>query len=338
MNSIEWFGESVRFIDQSKLPREESYISTSDYRVISHAIRTLKVRGAPLLGIAAGYAAALAALNSHAENMEVFRDEFEAVLSELQSTRPTAVNLLWGLNKLREVVRESPTVEDAKRRVVERAVELHADDAERCKRIGEHGAGLLRTCKNVLTHCNTGSLATGGEGTALNIIKTAYRMGFVKTVIMGETRPLFQGARLTAWELQKERIPCTLITDSMAGSLMRKGLVDAVVVGADRIAVNGDTANKIGTYPLAVLAHHHRVSFYVAAPGSTIDANISSGSVIPIEERLPEEITGEFSPRIAPEGTSVFNPAFDITPAELITAIVTDIGVFRAPYDFRKIR
>jgi methylthioribose-1-phosphate isomerase len=335
MNVIEWRGDRVRFIDQTRLPVEEVFVETDDYRVVCEAIKLLKVRGAPLIGIAAAYAAALAAINFNKTNLTEFHSYFEAVCREIGSTRPTAVNLLWALGKVRKVADGVPDIQTARAAIIEAAIAIHRDDAERCDRIGTHGSELIKPNSTVLTHCNTGALATGGTGTAFSVIFHAHKQGKIKNVYVDETRPLLQGARLTTWELMKAAVPCTLITDDMGAFLMQRKKIDAVITGADRIAANGDTANKIGTYNLAVAAHYHNIPFYVAAPTSTIDKTLTDGSHIPIEERGAEEITSGFGKRTAPEGVKVYSPAFDVTPAELITAIVTEEGVSYPPYGFR---
>ncbi|MFI5253724.1 MAG: S-methyl-5-thioribose-1-phosphate isomerase [Bacteroidota bacterium] len=337
MRSIEWLGSAVRFIDQTKLPSEEKYIDTSDYRVIADAIRTLKVRGAPLIGIAAAYGTALAALQIHTVNVTAFKHQLNSVIDELESTRPTAVNLKWALNKMKAIVSKADSIENTRKELIGAAIQIHQDDADRCERIGKNGVSLIPANASILTHCNTGALATGGDGTALNVVFKAHQAGMVKHVYIDETRPLLQGARLTAWELMKAQVPCTLITDNMAASLMFRQMIDVIIVGADRIARNGDTANKIGTYSLAVLAQHHKIPFYIAAPTSTIDSSIINGEKIPIEERSSDEITLGFGKRTAPEGVHTYNPAFDITPAEFITAIITEEKVFRPPYDFNNV-
>ncbi|HEV8538896.1 MAG TPA: S-methyl-5-thioribose-1-phosphate isomerase [Bacteroidota bacterium] len=336
IRSIEWLGDRVRFLDQTALPRQECYVETSDYHVIAEGIRCLKLRGAPLIGIAASYGVALAAVAFHGTDFDKLSNIVRAASAELSSTRPTAVNLFWALERMHNVFAACDSVGAAQRALVEEATGIHKADARMCEKIGEHGAALVPDPAAILTHCNTGALATGGGGTAQSLITTAHRQGKSIKVFAGETRPLLQGARLTAWELQKSGIDTTLITDSTGPVLMSMGKIDLVVVGADRIAANGDTANKIGTYNLAVTAHHHRVPFYVAAPGSTIDRSLASGAKIIIEERSSKELTEMFGQQLAPRGISTFTPAFDVTPASLITAIVTETGVHRPPYRFEK--
>jgi len=327
---IEWLpGGRVRLIDQTRLPREEVYVETSDYRDLARAIREMQVRGAPLIGITAAYALALAARQAAASGKDVPATLREAA-AELRATRPTASNLAWALDRmlgLAEGAADVPAALEAEAR------RIHEQDIAACRRIGANGAALLPLGVSLLTHCNTGSLATGGYGTALGVVRAAWEQGKLRHVYITETRPLLQGARLTAWELQRDGIPCTLIVDGAAGQLLRRGLAGAVVVGADRIAANGDVANKIGTYALAVLARENGVPFYVAAPASTIDPGTPAGDQIPIEERAPEEVTTLAGVTTAPEGIAAANPAFDLTPAEYVTAIVTENGVARPPYE-----
>ncbi len=335
MKSIEWIGDRVRMIDQTRLPLEEVYIETSDYLEIVDAIKKLKIRGAPAIGIAAAFGFALAAHQFKGQDWERFDRHLKGVAGVLLSTRPTAVNLSWAVNKMRCVLlaNSNRAIEEVKVVLLAEAQRTLAEDIETCKRIGEHGSNLVPERAGILTHCNTGALATGDYGTAQSVIVTAHENGKKVRVFVDETRPLLQGARLTTWELMKRNINTTLITDSTAAFVMKKGWVDLVVVGADRIARNGDVANKIGTYNLAVLAEKHRIPFYVAAPISSIDFEISSGEGIPIEERDPSEVTESFGRRIAPEGVHVYSPAFDITPNELVTAIVTEHGIVRPPYN-----
>jgi len=335
MKSIEWIGDRVRMIDQTRLPLEEVYIETADYLEIADAIKKLKIRGAPAIGIAAAFGFALAAHQFKGQDWERFDRHLKGVAGVLLSTRPTAVNLSWAVNKMRCVLlaNSNRAIEEVKVVLLAEAQRTLTEDIETCKRIGEHGSNLVPERAGILTHCNTGALATGDYGTAQSVIVTAHENGKKVRVFVDETRPLLQGARLTTWELMKRNINTTLITDSTAAFVMKKGWVDLVVVGADRIARNGDVANKIGTYNLAVLAEKHRIPFYVAAPISTMDFEISSGEGIPIEEREPSEVTESFGRRIAPEGVHVYSPAFDITPNELVTAIVTEHGIVRPPYN-----
>jgi len=326
---IEWLpGGSVRLIDQTRLPREEAYVETADYRDLARAIREMQVRGAPLIGITAAYAMALAAREAAAGAKGVPAALREAA-SELRATRPTASNLAWALDRMLRLAEGATDVPAA---LEAEARRIHEEDIAACRRIGANGASLLPQGVSLLTHCNTGSLATGSYGTALGVVRAAWEQGKLQHVYATETRPLMQGARLTAWELQRDGIPFTLIVDGAAGQLLRRGLAGAVVVGADRIAANGDVANKIGTYTLAALARENGVPFYVAAPTSTIDPGTPSGDQIPIEERAAEEVTTLADVAIAPEGIAAANPAFDLTPAQYVTAIVTENGVARPPY------
>jgi len=334
MDVIAWIDDRVRFLDQTRLPQEERYVVTEDYKVVANAIRNLAVRGAPLIGIAAAYGAALAVRKISEDDSLQFVERFSLAAAELESTRPTAVNLSWALQRIRRVVAdtEGERLADRVESVLREARAIHDEDRGMCESIADHGVSLLREGSCVLTHCNTGALATGGRGTALGIVHRAWELGKVEHVYIDETRPLMQGSRLTAWELKKLGIPHTLITDGTAAFMMQQGRIDGIMVGADRIAPNGDIANKIGTYGLAVIANAHHVPFFVAAPGSTIDWGIKMGSEIPVEVRRDEEITQMGEQRIAPEGTSTYAPAFDITPNGLISAIITDRGICRAPY------
>ena len=314
---IEWRSGVLRILDQTLLPGEERYIETTDWRDVAGAIRRLAVRGAPLIGVTAAYALALAARHG---------DDISAAADALAATRPTAVNLRWALVRVREASRGDAALAEAE------AVRIHEEQIASDARCGELGAALIESGVTVLTHCNAGSLATGGIGSALGVVKTAHWQGKRISVLVDETRPLLQGSRLTAWELAREGIPHEVIVDSAAAGLIARGHVQAIVVGADRIAVNGDTANKVGTYGLALAAQAHGVPFYVVAPKSTIDKSIVNGVAIIIEERDGDEVTSFASMRAAPNGTMARNPAFDVTPASLITAIVTERGVLRAPY------
>jgi methylthioribose-1-phosphate isomerase len=330
---MRWEGPGLQLLEQTRLPAEEVWIDCETPEQVADAIRRLAVRGAPAIGVAAAYGLVLG-LRTVREPGEL-RRRFDEVSDLLGGTRPTAVNLRWALGRGREVfekgVDQGPEAVTAA--LLAWARELHAEDVRVNRRIGEHGASLFAEGARVLTHCNAGALATAGYGTALGVITSAWRDGKLGQVWVDETRPLLQGARLTAWELKKLGIPFHLVTDNSAGVLMARGLVDGIVVGADRIAANGDTANKIGTYTVAVLAHRHGVPFYVAAPLSTIDRATPDGAAIPIEERKGSEITEVFGTRIAPDDTEALNFAFDVTPAELITAIITEVGVLRAPYE-----
>jgi methylthioribose-1-phosphate isomerase len=327
--TIAWRDGAVTFLDQTLLPEKTVEITTQDPLVIVDAIRKLRIRGAPAIGVAAAYGVALAAQT--AADDRLLRDRVRKTIEEFQRTRPTAVNLFYALDRMQRVVErvDDGSLSDA---LLHEATVIDREDVEACERIGEHGARLLAPGSAVLTHCNAGALATAGIGTALGIITTAHRQGKITKVFVDETRPLLQGARLTAWELLAAGIETVLITDSTAGSVLARGMVQAVIVGADRIAANGDTANKVGTYPLAVLACRHGVPFYVAAPWSTIDPGIPTGEGIPIEERDPSEVTAFWGTPVAPKGVRVYSPAFDVTPNKLISAIVTEKGVATPPF------
>ncbi len=331
---VEWKNNSVVMIDQRILPVRETYRVYRTYRGVAQAIRDMVVRGAPAIGVACAMGIALGALKIRARDFETFKRRFDEVTDLLASTRPTAVNLFWAIERMKGVVERNKRldVRDIQKRLVEEAKRIHAEDVETNRRIGRHGSRLLKNRSTILTHCNAGALATAGYGTALGVVRGAVERGKKIKVFADETRPFLQGARLTTWELKRDGIDVTLITDNMAGYMMKKGLIDAVVVGADRIASNGDTANKIGTYTVAVLARTHRIPFYVAAPTSTIDMNIRCGDDIPIEERDPAEVTHVCGKRIAPTGIGVMNPAFDVTPARLLSAIITEKGVVRPPF------
>jgi methylthioribose-1-phosphate isomerase len=330
---IRWEDGTLRMLDQTRLPAEEVWLDCRTPEDVAAAIRRLAVRGAPAIAIAAAYGLVVGMRTETDPARLVAR--FDEVSSLLMSTRPTAVNLRWALERGRKVFESNVArgPEGLWRALLDWAHEVHADDVRTNRKIGENGAALFGAGTRVLTHCNTGSLATAGYGTALGIIQSAWTGGKVGMVWVDETRPLLQGARLTAWELKRLGIPFRLVTDSSAGALMSQGMVDRIVVGADRIAANGDTANKIGTYTVAVLAHRHGVPFYVAAPLSTIDPSTPNGKAIPIEERLAAEVTEVFGTRVAPDETQALNFAFDVTPAELITAIVTEAGVLEPPYE-----
>lgn len=329
-------GLAVRMIDQTQLPERETIIDLTDIPALCEAIRMLRVRGAPAIGCAAACGVAMAASRSQALSQQELQAQLRRVIEELAATRPTAVNLFWALERVRKIVAEAPDAETLKTELEHEARAIVADDLDRCKRMGQHGAELIPPGARILTHCNAGALATAGYGTALGVIRAAAEQGKVARVYADETRPLLQGARLTAWELCRADIPCTVICDNMAPSLMARGDIDCVVVGADRIAANGDFANKIGTYGVAVLAKYHGIPFYVAAPISTVDYALKSGAEIPIEQRDPKEVgeLGHFARcPVVPEDADIYNPAFDVTPAELVTAIITEQGVARAPYE-----
>lgn len=332
---VEWLPEgAVRLVDQTLLPMQLHYMNCRTVAELADAICRLKVRGAPALGIAGAYGLALAAHLSHVQDAATLHADLERAAATLRSTRPTAVNLPWALDTvIFAACSATGDVASIKATVLEAARRIEAENEAAYGRMGAHGAELLQDGMNVLTHCNAGPLACGGIGSALGIIYTAHRQGKRIHVWADETRPLLQGARLTTWELGQWGIPCTLIADNMAASVMRAGRVDAVLVGADRIAANGDVANKIGTYGLAVLARAHGIPFYVAAPSSTIDPRIESGDAIKIEERDSTEVTHHGGSLIAPEGASVYNPAFDVTPASLVSCIITESGLLRPPFE-----
>jgi methylthioribose-1-phosphate isomerase len=339
LKTIEWIADKaqVRFIDQTKLPAQIEYLTTGDYHVMCDAILRLAVRGAPAIGVAGAYGAVLGANSLRQTDFTAFAQELRKILGELRSVRPTAVNLAWAIDRMNRVLETQTRVETAKHALLAEALAIHAEDKAMCRAIGEHGAELLRDGMSLLTHCNAGSLATGGMGTALAPIYVAQEQGKKIRVFSDETRPLLQGARLTSFELQANGVEVTLICDNMAAVVMKKGWVDAVLVGSDRIAANGDAANKIGTYTVALLAKHHGIPFYVAAPTSTVDVSLAHGDLIPIEERAEDEVAGFGGVRTAPAGVKTFNPAFDVTPHELITAIITEQGVHRPPYNFATI-
>jgi methylthioribose-1-phosphate isomerase len=333
VETLRWRGDRLELIDQRLLPQRFEYVACCDAAETAAAIRDMVVRGAPAIGCAAAFGVALEARRLR-ESAGVSRDEaIERAFAVLRASRPTAVNLYWALARMQAVyaaVRKRDT-EAVASALTGEAARIFAEDLEVNRAMGRHGAVLVADGARIMTHCNAGALATSGHGTALGVVRSARDAGKRVSVIANETRPFLQGARLTAWELLQERIPVTLVTDGMAGHLMQRGKVDMVIVGADRVAANGDVANKIGTYPLAVLAARHGIPFYVAAPLSTIDRAISDGSGIPIEERDPAEVTGFRSERWAPQGVSVVNPAFDVTPSSLVTALITERGVVRAP-------
>jgi len=331
--SLRWEGDALTILDQTRLPDEVSYLTTADYRVVAGAIRDLKVRGAPAIGAAAAFALVLGA--REALGSPHFRERVREVAAELVATRPTAVNLKWAVDRLLARLAALPAGTGDRELVEALAAEaqaVFAGDVAGNRRLGAWGQTLIPPGARILTHCNAGALATAGYGTALGVIRAAVEAGKKVTVYADETRPLLQGARLTAWEMVALGVETVLVTDSMAGWLMARGMIDLVLVGADRIAANGDVANKIGTYALAVLAAAHGLPFYVAAPVSTLDLSLASGGLIPIEERPAEEVTGFRGQRTAPAGVRVFNPAFDVTPARLVTAVITDRGVVHPPY------
>jgi methylthioribose-1-phosphate isomerase len=330
IETIRWADDGVVMIDQTRLPGEEVYVTCRDHHEVAEAIRRMVIRGAPAIGVAAAMGVALGVCRSADPEAD-----FESICETLSATRPTAVNLFWALERMKAVYagRRGRPVSEIRARLVEEAERLRRQDIAVNEAIGRNGAPLIPDGKTVLTHCNAGALATAGYGTALGVIRAAFAAGKTIDVMADETRPFLQGARLTAWELQRDGIPVTLITDNMAGHFLKSGRIGCLIVGADRIAANGDVANKIGTYSLAVLAQENRVPFYVAAPVSTLDLTLASGDEIPIEQRSPEEVTHVFGVRVAPEGVAAENPAFDVTPHRLVGAIITEHGVARAPYE-----
>jgi methylthioribose-1-phosphate isomerase len=335
VKTLEWTNAGVRFIDQTKLPTEETYVTCATYEEVADAIRTMVVRGAPAIGVAAAMGIALGVRESDANHVAELRREFDRICETIAATRPTAVNLFWAVRRMKNLF-DSLTnlpLPQIKQAIITEATRMYVEDIAANEAMGRHGAALIPAAGGVLTHCNAGALATCGYGTALGVIRAAVESGKKINVYVDETRPFLQGSRLTAWELHKDNIPVTLISDNMSGAMMRAGKIGAVVVGADRIAANGDTANKIGTYTVAILAKEHGIPFYVAAPFSTVDLNTPDGSKIPIEQRSTTEITHFAGKRIAPEGIKVENPAFDVTPAKYIAAIITERGVAKAPFE-----
>lgn len=333
--TIEWKDDHIKILDQRKLPHKVSYIICKDYRSVIKSIKSMAIRGAPAIGVAASMGIALAAKSMKTRDLEIFRRELLEICSKLFQTRPTAINLGWAINRMKKILedRSIVNIRKIKERLEEEALKIFNEDIEINKRIGEIGKDLIKNGSNILTHCNAGALATAGFGTALGIIYAAWEEKKNIYVYVDETRPLLQGARLTAWELSKHKIPFSIITDNMAGWLMKNKRIDIVLVGADRIARNGDTANKIGTYSLAVLANYHKIPFYVAAPISTFDFQIRSGEDIPIEERSEDEVIFIQGKRIAPKGTNAYNPAFDVTSHKLIDAFITEKGIIRKPFE-----
>jgi methylthioribose-1-phosphate isomerase len=335
IQTLEWTDKGVRFLDQTKLPTEESYVTATTYQQVADAIRTMVVRGAPAIGVAAGMGIALGLKNSKAETVGDLKKDFDQICSAIGETRPTAVNLFWAIRRMQEKfetlrVRPMPQIKQA---LIEEAQRMHAEDIAANQAMGRHGATLMPASGGVLTHCNAGALATAGYGTALGVIRAAVEQGKKIHVYADETRPFLQGSRLTAWELMKDGIPTTVISDNMAGAMMSYGKIGAIVVGADRIAANGDVANKIGTYTVAVLAKEHGIPFYVAAPISTVDLATPDGSGIPIENRNVKEVSHIAGKQMVPDGVEIENPAVDVTPAKYVTAIITERGIARAPYE-----
>ena len=335
MRPLDFKNGVLKLIDQTKLPTELVYVECSTYKEVAASIVNMIVRGAPAIGVTAAYGIAIGASAINAATKEAFFKEFEEICNAIRGTRPTAVNLFWAVDRMLKKALDNRDADLAaiKKLLVSEAVEMDREDVEINKTLGLHGSKLIKDGFTILTHCNAGALATCGYGTALGVVRASHEAGMKINVYADETRPYLQGARLTAWELQQDGIPVTLICDNMAGHFMKSGAIDCVIVGADRIATNGDTANKIGTYSVAVLAKENNIPFYVAAPISTIDFSIESGDSIPIEERKAEEITHIRGIQLAPDGISVANPAFDVTPYRYITAIITEKGVIYPPYD-----
>jgi len=332
VETIQWIDDAAVMIDQTRLPLEEKFVTCRTYQEVAEAIRDMVIRGAPAIGVAAAMGVALGML--HAEERELDR-QFESICDTLAATRPTAVNLFWAIDRMKRLyagLRGRP-IGEIRRRLVEEAQAVREEDIAICRAIGHNGAALVPDRKTILTHCNAGALATAGYGTALGVIRAAVEAGKNVDVFADETRPFLQGARLTVWELQQDGIPTTLITDNMAGHFLKSGRIGCVVVGADRIAANGDVANKVGTYSVAVLAKENGIPFYVAAPISTLDLTLASGDRIPIEQRSAAEVTHVFGHAVAPEGTRVENPAFDVTPARYVTSIITEKGVAVPPFE-----
>jgi len=334
IKTLEWTESGVCFIDQTRLPTEEIYVTCSTYQQVADAIRTMIVRGAPAIGVAAAMGVALGVKSSSARDFPALCREFDDICKTLSATRPTAVNLFWALERMkaRFTAMKNRPLAEIKQALVAEAQRMHAEDIAANRAMGRHGAALLPSSGSILTHCNAGALATCGYGSALGVIRTAIEQGKKLHVFADETRPFLQGSRLTAWELTKDGIPTTVISDNMAGAMMQHGKIAAVIVGADRIAANGDVANKIGTYTVAVLAREHAIPFYVAAPWSTVDMKTPTGAQIPIEQRSPREVTHMAGKQLTPDGVQIENPAFDVTPARLVSAIITERGVARAPY------
>ena len=332
--TIEWVDGRIRLIDQTLLPNEFKQIYCDNLETVWEAIKSLRVRGAPAIGIAAALGAVLGVWKSQAENYTDFADELTKVTDYLATSRPTAVNLFWALDRMTNTAErhQHVPISRLKQVLLKEALQIIEEDRAMCRAIGEHGLQLLNEGDTILTHCNAGGLATSDYGTALAVMFSAHEAGKKISVYADETRPLLQGSRLTAWELMQAGIDVTLICDNMAAQVMKEGRIQCAVVGADRIAANGDAANKIGTYNVAILAEAHEIPFYVAAPTSTLDRSTETGDQIPIEERAPEEVTEGFGKRTAPEGVKVYSPAFDVTPAHLITAIITEKGIARPPF------
>jgi methylthioribose-1-phosphate isomerase len=334
IRTLEWTSQGVRFIDQTRLPMEEVFATCRTYQEVASAIRDMIVRGAPAIGVAAAMGIALGVQHSTAPDIATLRPEFGQICRTMGETRPTAVNLFWAIRRMQQTFEAAAPqgVQQVKMAMVEEAQKMLVEDIAANEAMGRHGATLMPSSGGVLTHCNAGALATCGYGTALGVIRAAIDSGKKLHVFADETRPFLQGSRLTAWELMKDGIPTTLIADNMAGAIMRQGKIKAVIVGADRIAANGDVANKIGTYSVAVLAKEHAIPFYVAAPWSTVDMNMPNGEGIPIEQRSPREVTHHAGKQVAPDGVLVENPAFDVTPGKYVASIITERGIASAPY------
>jgi methylthioribose-1-phosphate isomerase len=334
IRTLEWTGHGVRFIDQTRLPMEEVFVTCQTYQEVATAIRDMVVRGAPAIGVAAAMGIALGVQHSSAPDIATLRTEFGHICRTIGETRPTAVNLFWAIRRMQQLFESTAPhgVQQLKVTLVDEAQKMLVEDIAANEAMGRHGATLMPSSGGVLTHCNAGALATCGYGTALGVIRAAIDSGKKLHVFADETRPFLQGSRLTAWELMKDGIQTTLIADNMAGSMMRQGKIKAVIVGADRIAANGDVANKIGTYSVAVLAKEHAIPFYVAAPWSTVDMNMPDGEGIPIEQRSPREVTHHAGKQVAPDGVLVENPAFDVTPSKYVASIITERGIASAPF------
>ncbi|MGA7632229.1 MAG: S-methyl-5-thioribose-1-phosphate isomerase [Terriglobales bacterium] len=335
IQTLEWTSHGVVFLDQTKLPTEEVYVTCTTHQQVADAIRNMIVRGAPAIGVAAAMGIALGVKNSEAENIADLKKEFIEICKALSLTRPTAVNLFWAIGRMQEKFERLRTlpIAEIKQALIEESQRMHAEDIAANQAMGRHGATLMPSSGGVLTHCNAGALATAGYGTALGVIRAAVEAGKKIHVYADETRPFLQGSRLTAWELMKDGIPTTVISDNMAGVMMQQGKIGAIVVGADRIAANGDVANKVGTYTVAVMAKEHDIPFYVAAPISTVDLDTPDGSKIPIEQRNAREVTHIGGRQMTPDGVGIENPAFDVTPARYVAAIITERGIARAPYE-----
>jgi len=335
IQTLEWTDQGVRFIDQTKLPMEETYVLCKTHEQVADVIRNMVVRGAPAIGVAAAMGIAMGVKNSDAETVSELKRDLDQICDVIGKTRPTAVNLFWAIRRMQEKFESVRirSVAKIQEELVEESKRMHAEDIAANQAMGRHGATLMPREGGVLTHCNAGALATAGYGTALGVIRAAVEAGKKIHVYADETRPFLQGSRLTAWELMKDGIPTTVISDNMAGAMMKQDKIDAIVVGADRVAANGDVANKIGTYTVAVLAREHSIPFYVAAPISTIDFACPDGSKIPIEQRNAREVTHIAGQQMTPDGVSIENPAFDVTPAKYVTAIITERGIARAPYE-----